>query len=367
MDRRTTCAQDPRLGTGGRPLAHGSCRGDQVGSGPLESAKKGGFPLVLPTSAAALAIHDPAMDLATSRTKSQCRPGLRLLVALTACLMLRPAFSQIPTIEELEKRIEEAKKAKQEKQQPQAQGQPQRGDDGAVPAAKHGTLIVRNDAPCLLSIDGKRVGDALPAGARELTVDRGDRLIECTSVDEPAISLSSLAKVKAAGKTVVQLQLKDKVAAEGEQRRARIAAAQDEERRREEQERATTAKRQKGPLDHVADDLLRDGRGVIWSAADNGRDVSWDEADRYCTHRGMRLPSVAQLQSLVDRSGATTTPCQAKQCKVSGQFHLTGYRFWSKQFEGGRWAVFVHLDNGRRSFDSAASRDSFRALCVRGA
>jgi len=304
------------------------------------------------------------MDLATSRTKSQCRPGLRLLVALTACLMLRPALSQIPTIEELEKRIEEAKKAKEEKQ---PQGQPQGSGDAAVPAARHGTLVVRNDAPCLLSIDGKRVGDVLPAGAREITVDRGDRLIECTSVDEPAISLSSLANVKAAGKTIVQLQLKDKVAAEGEQRRGRIAAAQDEERRREEQERAATAKRQKGPLDHVADGLLRDGRGVIWSASDNGRDVSWDEADRYCTHRGMRLPSVAQLQSLVDRSGAMTTPCQAKQCKVSGQFHLTGYRFWSKQFEAGRWAVFVHLDNGRRSFDSAASRDSFRALCVRGA
>lgn len=303
------------------------------------------------------------MDLATSRTKSQWHPGLRLLVALTACLMLRPALCQIPTIEELEKRIEEAKRAKEEKQ---PQGQPQRGDDGAVPAAKHGTLVLRNDAPCLLSIDGKRVGDVLPAGAREITVDRGDRLIECTSVDEPAASLSSLANVKAAGKTIVQLQLKDKVAAEGE-RRGRIAAAQDEERRREEQERAATAKRQKGPLDHVAEGLLRDGRGVIWSASDNGRDVSWDEADRYCTHRGMRLPSVAQLQSLVDRSSAMTTPCQAKQCKVSGQFHLTGYRFWSKQFEGGRWAVFVHLDNGRRSFDSAASRDSFRALCVRGA
>jgi len=163
----------------------------------------------------------------------------------------------------------------------------------------------------------------------------------------------------------MQLQLKDKVAVERE-RRAKIAAAQDEERRREEQKRAATAERQKGSLDHVADGLLRDRRGVIWSASDNGQDVSWDEADRYCTHRGMRLPSVAQLQSLVDRSGAMTTPCQARQCKVSGQFHLTGYRFWSKRFEGGRWAVFVHLDNGQRSFDYAGSRDSFRALCVRG-
>ena len=319
---------------------------------------------MLPTSLAALAMHDPAMGLATSRTKSQCRPGLRLLVAMMACLMLRPAFSQTPTIEELEKRIEEAKKAKEEKQQVQTQGQPQRDHDGAVPAAKHGTLIVRNDAPCLLSIDGKRIGNVLPAGAREITVDRGDRLIECTSVDEPAISLSSLAKV-AGGKTIVQLQLKDKVAVERE-RRAQIAAAQDEERRREEQKRAATAERQKGSLDHVADGLLRDRRGVIWSASDNGQDVSWDEADRYCTHRGMRLPSVAQLPSLVDRSGAMTTPCQARQCKVSGQFHLTGYRFWSKRFEGGRWAVFVHLDNGQRSFDYAGSRDSFRALCVRG-
>ena len=123
-----------------------------------------------------------------------------------------------------------------------------------------------------------------------------------------------------------------------------------------------------GRFDEVAGGLLRDHRiSVTWSASDNGEDINWDDADSYCARRGMRLPTVAQLQGLVDRSGTLNTPCQTKQCKVSAQFHLTGPRFWSRQREGARWALFVHLDNGRRSFDYAGTRKNFRALCVRGA
>jgi hypothetical protein len=138
--------------------------------------------------------------------------------------------------------------------------------------------------------------------------------------------------------------------------------AQEDSKRPAEQKTKRTA-----PFDELADGLLRDHRtGLIWSAADNGKDVDWVDAARYCNRRGMQLPTVGQLQKLVDHSGAMTTPCQTRQCSVSDRFHLTGYGYWSRQREGARWAIFVTLDTGRRSFDYVGIRNNYRALCVRG-
>jgi hypothetical protein len=197
--------------------------------------------------------------------KSYRRRAAPCALALIVCLMARPALSQTPTIEELEKRIEEARKA--------------------------------------------QAADA-PAPERALPLPHSE----------------------------------DSDASAGQKNG------------------------QPARFDPLADGLLRDHRtGLIWSASDNGRDVDWDDASRYCTGRGMQLPTVGQLLRLVDRTGAMSTPCQARQCKVSGRFHLTGYGYWSRQREGERWAVFVTLDDGRRSFDYVGIRNNFRALCVRDA
>ncbi len=294
------------------------------------------------------------MDRQEPDAKSSWPQALPLTAALIACLLAHPAICQTtsveetPTIEELEKRIEEAKKARQAKEQPPAVAKPQSDQPSIAPVPKPGTLIIGNDAPCLLSIDGERVGDVLPAGAREMTVPRGERSIECTSTDQPAISVSQVVKIKPREKTFVELSLKDKVAMEAAHRKQ--------------------AAGRMGSFDELSGGLLRDHRtGLIWSASDNGQDISWADAGHYCAHRSMQLPTVGQLEGLVDRSGTMSTPCQTRQCKVSGRFHLTGSWFWSKQREGARWAVFVNLDNGQRNFDHAGVRNNFRVLCVRGA
>lgn len=201
------------------------------------------------------------MALEASRARSYCRLPLLLSMVVAGCLVVRPAFPQTPTIEDLEKRIEEAKRAKDAAQQAEAESKRQRDQAAAAPGP--------------------------------------------------------LSKARR--------------------------------------------------FDELGDGLLRDHRtGLVWSASDNGADINWDDAAHYCNRRGMLLPTVAQLQSLVDRSGTMTTPCQGKQCKVSQRFHLTGYRFWTQQQEDERWALFVSLNNGRRNFDHAGLRDNFRALCVRG-
>jgi hypothetical protein len=304
-----------------------------------------------------------AMDRQEPGAISSRQPALVPVAALIACLMAHPAaicqapsVEEPPAIEELEKKIEEAKKARQAKEQPPADAPAQPNQPDAAAPPKPGTLIIGNDAPCRLSIDGERIGDVLPAGARELTVQRGEHSIECTSTDEAAVSVSQHVKIKPRDKTFVELSLKDKVAAETARKRQTAAKA------------APQPAARMGSFDELGGGLVRDRRtGLIWSAADNGQDINWGDASHYCAHHSMQLPSVAQLESLVDRSGAMSTPCQGRQCKVSGRFHLTGFWFWSKQREGARWAVFVGLDNGQRNFDHAGQRNNFRALCVRGA
>lgn len=156
-----------------------------------------------------------------------------------------------------------------------------------------------------------------------------------------------------------------------EEAKAAQAAPQQPPAPQDAENRSTAGAEKKDPgsrFDPLPDGLLRDHRtGLVWSASDNGDDVDWNDASRYCTGRGMRLPTVGQLLKLVDRTGSVGTPCQDRQCKVSERFHLTGHSYWSRQREGERWAVFVTLDNGRRSFDYVGIRNNYRALCVRGA
>ena len=240
------------------------------------------------------------MEHAKPRAGSPWTPARSASAALMLCLAFAPALAQVPTIEELEKRIDAAKKAQQE----------------------------------------------TAAAARQ-----------------PAPSVSGQVTLQPGQKTEAHPAPSGRLA-EPQQQRTR-QAAQATESARKEGGRAQA--RQAGRLETVAGNLLRDRQGSVWTAADNGRDVDWVEADRYCAQRGMHLPGVVQLESLVDRSGTQSAPCQAKQCKVSGLFHLTGYRFWAKQREGNRWGLLVRLDDGRRSFDFTGSRDNLRALCVRSA
>jgi hypothetical protein len=226
------------------------------------------------------------MKLETSDDRSYWKPALTCGLALTACLMMHPARAQVPTIEELETRIEQAKKAKEANEQAQANSKRQPEQPQSAVASTQAQL--------------------LQGGTPQ--------------------------------------RLRDDTVAEPEKGR------------------------RKDPFDALADGLLRDHRtGLVWSASDNGRDVDWIDASRFCARRGMQLPTVGQLQKLIDQSGAMTTPCLGRQCKVSERFHLTGFGYWSRQREGDRWAIFVTLDSGRRSFDYVGIRNNFRALCVKGA
>jgi hypothetical protein len=109
--------------------------------------------------------------------------------------------------------------------------------------------------------------------------------------------------------------------------------------------------------------------GLEWTEADNGADINWENARRWCTSKGegWRLPVANELETLGDASSTPDVPCGRFTCKVSPSFRLTGSWLWSGDaaIYGGGYRWFVDLNSGNRSATSDLANLNWRALCVR--
>lgn len=108
--------------------------------------------------------------------------------------------------------------------------------------------------------------------------------------------------------------------------------------------------------------------GLEWAQSDNGSDIDWNNAGKYCSGKGSgwRLPSVAELRSLYDRSAKVNTNCGSGfSCRVSPLFRLTGPWDWSNEANNSLSSWFVTLTNGTPNTYSVSDPAKKRALCVR--
>jgi hypothetical protein len=121
-------------------------------------------------------------------------------------------------------------------------------------------------------------------------------------------------------------------------------------------------------------DIVRDTRtGLLWSQSDNGTEINWSDASRYCSGKGggWRLPTISELQGIYRTGGSNKTQCGRFRCDVSALFRLTDVWFMSSEKLGNKFSSrAVHgvtLDDGRTSSYDPASAYSpgVRALCVR--
>ena len=121
--------------------------------------------------------------------------------------------------------------------------------------------------------------------------------------------------------------------------------------------------------------------GLVWAANDNGKDVTWDNALKYCRNLSLagysdwRLPSIDELQGIYDDSGFTAShpkdvvPVLAGKAK--GGLLLTGAREWSSnrvlddRGHSTGYAWEYDFPHGRRWKDPLGYTGNLRALCVR--
>jgi len=127
--------------------------------------------------------------------------------------------------------------------------------------------------------------------------------------------------------------------------------------------------------------------GLMWAAKDNGRDVIWSRAMKYCRNLQLagysdwRLSTIDELESLIHKEayaaktvGSVTSWRINMNLDVSGGLLLTGQTQWSSSTvpdDRGKpsgYAWYFDFVNVRRNKDDATFAGIFgHALCVRGA
>jgi polyisoprenoid-binding protein YceI len=110
-----------------------------------------------------------------------------------------------------------------------------------------------------------------------------------------------------------------------------------------------------------------------WTRADNGHDITWSNAQRFCHElgRNWRLPTVDELSAVYDAKAPLGARCGENRCRVPELFDLTGSWFWSADSvgndgsDGAELAWGVLMVNGVHTKSVKALADGSRALCIR--
>ena len=124
--------------------------------------------------------------------------------------------------------------------------------------------------------------------------------------------------------------------------------------------------------------------GLMWAGKDNGKDVTWKNAVRYCRdlrlagYSDWRLASLGELEGIYDKEAnapglmGPSGKGSAATWHVKGSLFLTGNQWSSTQLGDDRghpsgWASRFDFNEGRVfNGDEITFYTNKRALCVRG-
>jgi hypothetical protein len=123
--------------------------------------------------------------------------------------------------------------------------------------------------------------------------------------------------------------------------------------------------------------------GLMWAGKDNGKDVSWHNAIKYCRNLRLagysdwRLANMFELQPIYDRTAnapglAGRHDDKPTMWHVKGNLFLTGYE-WSSRVDGrepsGGYEYYFDFIEGKSNDNPTGWPYPFtfmRALCIRG-
>ncbi len=135
-------------------------------------------------------------------------------------------------------------------------------------------------------------------------------------------------------------------------------------------------------IDELApgDIVMDPDTGLMWTRADNGRDIEWDGADKYARNLKLagysdwRLPTIGELESIYDPNNVTgkwegmyddTGKYEEWHIHTIEGFRLTAPFVWGATIEGLARARCFDFYLGERKDFHLAESSALRALCVR--
>jgi hypothetical protein len=125
--------------------------------------------------------------------------------------------------------------------------------------------------------------------------------------------------------------------------------------------------------------------GLMWAAKDNGRDVSWKKAIKYCRdsrlagYSDWRLAKTVELQGIYDKNAEAPGLAGSRKDLRPFSWHVKGYLLltgdqWSSEWipdDRGKpsgYETYFNFNEGRPNDDPSGwpySSTGMRALCVR--
>ncbi len=272
------------------------------------------------------------------------RSKLRHWLILTALLACAPLTAQTTDadIDAVQRKLDEAKRAqavRDAKAKREAEQRAAREAADRQAEARKGALIVKSDTRCELIVNGESQGWLEAEATQRVRVDAGEQLIECAAGDGRRVEQT--AEIDTGKQSVVRLTMP--------------------------------------PLERfskISDGVVDREQQLVWASAENGSDIKWGDAQRFCAAKGSdwTLPSVAALLSLYDLSGAhrrdwkmtydsKTYDVFAKP--ITTLIQIGSCCFWSNEPNGSSEAWTVRLSFGDRYSSPVDKSNGRRALCVR--
>ena len=97
--------------------------------------------------------------------------------------------------------------------------------------------------------------------------------------------------------------------------------------------------------------------GLMWASKDNGKDINWKDAKRYCeNYRGggytdWRMPTREELAGLYDKSESYQATQRAYNVHLTKLIELSACCPWASETSGSDAAIF-YFNDGRRFWGS---------------
>ena len=110
----------------------------------------------------------------------------------------------------------------------------------------------------------------------------------------------------------------------------------------------------------------------MWATTDNGSDINWANAKRYCEnyHGGgytdWRMPTQDELVGLFDRNKSRSLECRGKQNihLATELIVITCFNIWASETYKNNYTAYLNFHNGRRE-SCVQAIEFFRTLPVR--
>jgi serine/threonine-protein kinase len=124
--------------------------------------------------------------------------------------------------------------------------------------------------------------------------------------------------------------------------------------------------------------VLKDTQtGLEWTQGDNGSNINWNDAKRYCESKknGWRLPNLDELKAIYETNVPSPRVCLVLAgshspvsftCMTSPLFHLTSDHFWSATAYDSTRAWLIQLEDDSSYTVPVSDAGINRALCVQG-